>query len=196
MNVPSMQGIAAGVLMVLSFCSCSPVRAQQPDDTQPALPKPELPLPPSQMPDTPVAPPIDAAVPPHDDVRSRIREALDAASGGRNTLQQNPSSQPRQNDPLLEGVLEAIRQRGSVLEESPLADGPPADRTSNGNGNRSDVAVSEQTTADARLAELLLKSARLLEQRASRTSATGYRPDPALVRRLRSEAATILITLP
>lgn len=107
---------------------------------------------------------------PTSQARDRIRQALEGSDGGSES-----------GDGVLEGVLDVIQARGSVLRGSAL-EAPVAVRGGLG---------PEGTAARARAvaAEQLLKAARLLEALETPSSARGD-----LIGRMRNEAASVLAT--
>ncbi len=133
----------------------------------PAQPPPESPNPPGLAPTFKI--PDNVPLPPEasPEAKERIRRALSGEDGETMT-----------GDPTLDDVLQIIKRRGSILDGSTLADRESSHPDKN----------MKTTTERARVAESLLRSARLLERLPD-----GGADRADLINSMRSEAANVLM---
>lgn len=177
-----MVGITGGLFVV---CAVPAVVGNQP----PPNPTP-APVPPSPLPSRT---PVPLAIPPAvqspqlqeggredaaklDSIKSQILRSL-----------QEPERTPQSGDPILDGILDAARQRGSILEHFPETTGPDLDR-----GQSQAAAAADTDDFSAHVAEQLLKSARLLARLPKEPDGSPAESRAELIARLRAEAARCL----
>ncbi|WP_146598134.1 hypothetical protein [Novipirellula aureliae] len=115
------------------------------------------------------------------------------------SLLENPQSDSNSNDPILDDILQIIRQQGSVLDGSSLdpANGALIEPKSE-TAKKTPLAVSALSPADpslahaAKTAEALLRAARLLEQACNPQDTDSRDKQAELVLRMRVEASRLL----